>query len=725
MNFKLDANFEEKVYAGVLGKIIGVYLGRPFEQWSHELIMETLGPIKYYVNEDLNKPLVVPDDDITGTFTFLRALSDYDYNQEISARQIGQTWLNNIVEGQTILWWGGVGHSTEHTAFKNLQRGIEAPESGSENINGRIVSEQIGAQIFIDGWAMISPGDPEKAASLAKRAASVSHDGEAVYAAQVIAAMEAQAFIEKDIKNLIDAAKKLIPNKSLIFRVIEDIQEWHAKSPDWFKTRENIARKYGYDKFSGSCHVVPNHALIIMALLHGKGDFQNSMTVINTSGWDTDCNSGNLGCLLGIMNGLATFEGPKDWRSPVGDIMYCPTANGGETITDALRESFKIINIARSMRGMKKRSPKKGARFHFEMLGSTQGWLVKKSGKSLCKTFISNVPSNCGTGSRSFEIKFDKISDKVASEVYVNTFMPESIKNLSGKRRETFFSYNFLCCPLYYPGQLISAAIRADAENAKDISVRLFISYYGQSDKPATVYSELKQIEPDQTIEYSWCPQLDAGNPVFEIGISITSNQTLAGKAYLDFLDISGEAKTCFKRPSHTPPFERGKEFDPPRAEMWRNSWVKATDHWTDRHITGEVFRIGNDDGRGMIITGTSDWRDYSVRSKITCELATSGGLAVRVQGLERFYAAEVSKENKFRLIKLLDGKQILEECDLDFELYREYELEVTVIGNHITCAIDQETKLSFEDNEQPLLCGGIALFVENGTICTNEIYKT
>ena len=224
MNFKLDANFEEKVYAGVLGKIIGVYLGRPFEQWSHELIMETLGPIKYYVNEDLNKPLVVPDDDITGTFTFLRALSDYDYNQEISARQIGQTWLNNIVEGQTILWWGGVGHSTEHTAFKNLQRGIEAPESGSENINGRIVSEQIGAQIFIDGWAMISPGDPEKAASLAKRAASVSHDGEAVYAAQVIAAMEAQAFIEKDIKNLIDAAKKLIPNKSLIFRVIEDIQ---------------------------------------------------------------------------------------------------------------------------------------------------------------------------------------------------------------------------------------------------------------------------------------------------------------------------------------------------------------------------------------------------------------------------------------------------------------------------------------------------------------------
>ena len=35
---KLDYNYQEKVYSGVLGKIIGVYLGRPFEQWSHSLI---------------------------------------------------------------------------------------------------------------------------------------------------------------------------------------------------------------------------------------------------------------------------------------------------------------------------------------------------------------------------------------------------------------------------------------------------------------------------------------------------------------------------------------------------------------------------------------------------------------------------------------------------------------------------------------------------------------
>ena len=73
MTFPPD--YAERVYAGVLGKIIGVYLGRPFEGWTHEQIMANLGEIKYYVNDrhDLplrNHQLVVTDDDISGTFTF-------------------------------------------------------------------------------------------------------------------------------------------------------------------------------------------------------------------------------------------------------------------------------------------------------------------------------------------------------------------------------------------------------------------------------------------------------------------------------------------------------------------------------------------------------------------------------------------------------------------------------------------------------------------------------
>ena len=90
----LPADYVERVYAGVLGKLIGVYLGRPFEQWPHEVILEQLGEIDYYVHEKLGVPLIVTDDDISGTFTFLRALPDYGNSRDVTAAQIGHTWLD-------------------------------------------------------------------------------------------------------------------------------------------------------------------------------------------------------------------------------------------------------------------------------------------------------------------------------------------------------------------------------------------------------------------------------------------------------------------------------------------------------------------------------------------------------------------------------------------------------------------------------------------------------
>ena len=106
------------------------------------------------------------------------------------------------------------------------------------------------------------------------------------------------------------------------------------------------------DKYLGNCHIVPNHALIIMSLLFGQDDLQKSLMIVNTSGWDTDCNSGNVGCILGIKNGLEGLKKGPDYLTPINDTIYCPSAIGGETITDALTESYKIINIARNLEGM-------------------------------------------------------------------------------------------------------------------------------------------------------------------------------------------------------------------------------------------------------------------------------------------------------------------------------------------------------------------------------------
>ncbi|MCY3932810.1 MAG: ADP-ribosylglycohydrolase family protein, partial [Acidobacteria bacterium] len=261
---RLPHDYKERVYAGVLGKVIGVYLGRPFEGWPYEWIRKRLGDIEYYVHDRLDVPLIVTDDDITGTFTFLRALKDHGSGADLSSREVGETWLNYLIRERTVLWWGGLGNSTEHTAYLRLKSGIEAPESGSMELNGKVVAEQIGAQIFIDGWAMVAPGDPDLAVRLATAAARVSHDGEAVYGARVLAAMESMAFVERDTDTLLDAALGYIPRDSVIARMIGDLRRWHAADSDWRANRERLAERYGYDKYGGNCHMVPNHGLIIL-----------------------------------------------------------------------------------------------------------------------------------------------------------------------------------------------------------------------------------------------------------------------------------------------------------------------------------------------------------------------------------------------------------------------------------------------------------------------------
>ncbi|MBZ0286306.1 MAG: ADP-ribosylglycohydrolase family protein, partial [Anaerolineae bacterium] len=80
----LPQDYAERVYAGVLGKIIGVYLGRPFEGWWYDRIMRDLGEIWYYVHDRRGVPLIVTDDDISGTFTFVRALADYGYARDLT-----------------------------------------------------------------------------------------------------------------------------------------------------------------------------------------------------------------------------------------------------------------------------------------------------------------------------------------------------------------------------------------------------------------------------------------------------------------------------------------------------------------------------------------------------------------------------------------------------------------------------------------------------------------
>ena len=72
-----------------------------------------------YVNDKLDFPIHVTDDDLTGTFRFINALKHFNFDKNITAKQIGQTWLNYCLENQTVLAWAGKGILTEESAYMN------------------------------------------------------------------------------------------------------------------------------------------------------------------------------------------------------------------------------------------------------------------------------------------------------------------------------------------------------------------------------------------------------------------------------------------------------------------------------------------------------------------------------------------------------------------------------------------------------------------------------
>lgn len=693
-------DYEEKVYAGVLGKIIGVYLGRPFENDSYEKLTKEFGEVNYYVHEQRGVPLVVTDDDISGTFTFLRALPDYGNSRDISPQQIGQTWLNYIIENRTILWWGGMGVSTEHTAFLRLKHGMSAPQSGSMATNGKIVAEQIGSQIFIDGCGLVAPGDPEFAADLARRFASVSHDGEAIYGAQVVAAMEAQAFVETDIQKLIDVGVSFIPRDSVIYRLIADLREWRAAESDWRKTREKIVANYGYDKFGGGCHMVPNHALIIHALLYGDGDFQKSLMIVNTCGWDTDCNSGNVGCVLGIRGGLAALENGPDWRGPVADKIFLPTADGGRGVTDALTESYRIINIGRALHDQPPIAPKNGARFHFEQPGAVQGFSVEDSVEARGTVEVENVEGHSANDQRSLALRFRGVATGRTARVATPTFLDEAALAMPG--------YEIIASPQLYAGQTVRAAISSDAANARAVTCRLYARAFDGEGKLQHYHGAAVEMVSSSTRELSWKIDDDilreSGAPIAEIGLEISSDTRANGTIYLDYLTWDGVPDVRFKT----------------QGKMAQAAWVKGAsvlEFWGDWD-----YVVKQNEGRGLIIQGTREWADYKTGAKLSAHMAKSFGLACRVQGLKRFYALLLGDDQKVRLVKALDGDRVLVEADFAWRIGTDYQFDLSVVGNHLTASIDGNVLFEVDDSERSLDGGGIALVCEEGHMFASDV---
>ena len=669
-------DYEKQVYTALLGKVIGVYLGRPFEGWSKADIQKKWGSITRYVHEDCGVDIVVADDDISGTLTFVRALADSGLYEKTSDDFYGKTWLNYLIPNQTILWWGNMCLSTEHTAYIRLKQGYNSPESGSMKLNGREVSEQIGAQIFIDCFGMVAPGKPELAAELAKKASGVSHDGEAVYAAQVVAVMVSMAFVEKDINKILDCAIKFIPADSLISQVHSDVRNWAEIYPDWNDTFEKISEKYGYKKYGGNCHIIPNHAVMVMAWAYGGNDFHKTLSIVNTAGWDTDCNSANVGTVTALCAGLEHLCDTYDFRSPFADRIYVPTADGTYSVSDVLEQSLAVAGIGRRIMGMPEQpAPKNGAKYHFEAPGALHGFLSTADNASAVNV---EAPEEF-SGAYCMEFSFDLSVNKSAG---IETPLAASGSSI----------YKILSTPSVYSGNTLHMR---GLQKCPECIVRMYLVLKDGN----IIRSAAAQPAVDGTFDLTWVPEF-ANTTVSAFGIEASAEKSCEGSVLVDFIDISGVSK--FKS-------ESGKtDFSGWISSMSGSRLVP----FSNDAEPGIRYFLSNEEP-GVLVTGNRSWHDTDISVQFKIHSADRAGVLVHYQGLCRWIGVFFTRNHTLQIIRNYYGEEILSETKFTCRENELMSLNIRTCGKAIEVLIDGEILLTAQDEQ--FKSGGAGICIDHG----------
>jgi ADP-ribosylglycohydrolase len=712
---KIPNDYIERVYAGWLGKIIGIRHGSNIEGWTYERIQQVYGEITDYLFEFKN---FAADDDSNGPVFFLRALQDYTHTRDITPEQIGLTWLNYAPYEHGFYWWGGYGKSTEHTAYLNLRSGIMAPRSGSVEQNGKTVAEQIGGQIFIDPWGLIAPGNPQLAAEYAEKAASVSHGGNGIYGGMFIAACISAAFLERDMEKIIDAGLSVIPEDCEYSFVARKVIDFYKNNPEnWRDCFQYVKENYGYDKYPGNCHIIPNSAVIVLSLLYGEGDFSKTINICNMCGWDTDCNVGNAGTIAGVRNGLGGID--EKWRKPINDFLACSSVIGSLNILDLPWLAVYTADLGYQIAGeeppaiWKEIMSEKGHRFHFELPGSTHVFRSKSdlSGTWDVKLQQTTEESRTGTGSlkvsahlavpkqANYETAGNTTDRQEGILVYHKTYYCPS--DFSDNR------YDPSCSPLLYPGQKIMGSIMIPScKSTKDIKACLYV----KDGNSGTVYeSDPIGLQTEVWTELTYSIPPLSGACIEEAGIRIIPGSSNADTvtAYLDDFSFSGE-------PDYHLDFskERMEKWGGLHREVSQFTYLKGIWELEDGELSGSCADFGE------AYTGGYDWKDYRFEGTLIPKIGSHHNLNFRVQGAIRSYAAGLAPNNKFVLYKNDNGYKALAEVPFDWELNQEYRVKVEVYGSNIKIWSKDGLLIECKDDDHPYLSGQVGASVLHGSHC-------
>ncbi len=317
MNKKL---LRDKILGCFNGKNVGGTLGAPLEGKNGFFNIE------YFIQPNIeNNPW--PNDDLDLQISSLNAVRRFGRN--VSAEILAE-YYNIFVNPSWAEY--GVGKS-------NLRRGIPTPISG---YHSNSYKDSCGSFIRSEIWACLCPGHPELATRYAYFDSSIDHADEGTYGEVFWAAMQSAAFVESDIKKLIDIGLSYIPSQSALYKGITLVIDCYENGKTCDEARDIIFKEvpgafsYQHTKLKdialteykpapAGFDAPQNIAIAIMGMLYGEGDFGKSMLLAVNCGEDADCTAGSLAATLGIILGNSHL--PEKWIKPINDVIVTASLN--------------------------------------------------------------------------------------------------------------------------------------------------------------------------------------------------------------------------------------------------------------------------------------------------------------------------------------------------------------------------------------------------------------
>ena len=324
-------SMEERLLGAWTGRICGCLLGKTVEGIrSGELtafLKETDNfPMhRYILSTDLNEERCgryqfpfstrcyadtagfMPYDDDTNYLVLAQEIIR-KYGRDFTPGDVAQAWMDYQPKESYC--------TAERVAYCNFLRGYEPPASA---VYQNPFREWIGAQIRGDYFGYINPGDPESAAEMAWRDASISHVKNGIYGEMFAAAMIACAAVTADLREIVLGGLAQIPSTSRLYAAVQEIVTGYDRGGTWEEAVALVHEHYDENTAHGWCHTISNAMLVTAALLYGGGDYGKTICLAVQPAYDTDCNGATVGSIVGMLRG---FEGlGKEWTEPIHDTL--------------------------------------------------------------------------------------------------------------------------------------------------------------------------------------------------------------------------------------------------------------------------------------------------------------------------------------------------------------------------------------------------------------------